>query len=109
MDAMFSSLNPDFPAATALQEGDWVPMVRGGSPGREMVFKLPASRVQPIAVYKTAMQGVTNSTTLVNDDQLFLAVKANRRYVLGGRSLGHAHTCSGIRVAWCFPAVEGGH
>ena len=43
---------------------------------------LHADDLNPLFVYKTADESVTSSTTLQNDDHLFLSVAANTRYLV---------------------------
>jgi hypothetical protein len=61
--------------------------------------------VRDIIVSKiTETQVVNNSTTLVNDDQLFVPVQSTARYLLNGYLLWDSGTTADIKFSWTGPA-----
>jgi hypothetical protein len=60
--------------------------------------------VQGVHVNKTADQTVTNSTTLVNDSHLLIAVAANTDYWLEAFVIYNAPTANDMQLAWTVPA-----
>ena len=57
-----------------------------------------------IASKVTETQLVNNSTTLVNDDQLFLPLQASARYLLNGYFMWDSGTTADIKFSWTGPA-----
>lgn len=60
--------------------------------------------MEPLIAYKLANEQVTSSTTLQNDDELFLAVEAGGLYILDCWVEFTATSGVDIKVAWTFPA-----
>ncbi|MDH2429311.1 hypothetical protein [Sphaerisporangium sp. TRM90804] len=60
--------------------------------------------VQGMHVNKTSDQAVTNSTTLVNDSQLLLAVQANTDYWVEAFVIYNAPTANDMQLAWNTPS-----
>lgn len=64
--------------------------------------------MQPIEALKAADQGVTNSTTLVNDAELFVPVVSGATY-RGELTLYYvAPVAQDLRYAWAFPLGSSG-
>lgn len=62
------------------------------------------AREDELVTYTTATESVTSSTTLQNDDELFLPVKANARYHLQlGVLVAQAATGVGITYGFTYP------
>lgn len=77
------------------------------TPGRHDFYSSAAAwwELRPLFVRKTAeTQVVNNSTTLVNDDALIIAMQINARYVLQGLVVVDTGTTSDFKAAWTVPA-----
>ena len=59
--------------------------------------------MEPLLVYKLAAEAVTSSTTLQNDDELFLPVAANAFYILDCWIQFNALVGADIKIAWTVP------
>lgn len=59
---------------------------------------------QPALIYKTADESVTSSTTLQNDDHLFVAVAANATYAIDCWLNFLANSPPDIKADWTIPA-----
>ena len=80
-ERLVSSANPEFPATSSAQEGDYVPMVR---PAPETIYKFPIDRLSGSrSAFKTEDESVTNSSTLQDDAELVLALEAGRYRIEG--------------------------
>jgi hypothetical protein len=58
----------------------------------------------PLAAYRTSSQSVTSSTTLVNDNQLFVTVAANAVYYLQLGLNYTAATAGDLAGGWALPS-----
>ncbi|MFE7947421.1 hypothetical protein [Streptomyces sp. NPDC057426] len=59
---------------------------------------------QPDVVTKTATESVTSSTTLQDDDELFVSVEANATYVVDMMLIHSSATAGDIKIGWSVPA-----
>lgn len=62
------------------------------------------SAAEPVFKRKTADQSVTNSTTLVNDTELFLSVAANRTYVIDSFLIYDGAGATAFKLAFTGPS-----
>lgn len=62
--------------------------------------------IQPLSATRASTQTVSNSTTLVNDDTLLLALVANATYRIEGQLYYNqtAAGTAGIKIGWTLPA-----
>lgn len=60
----------------------------------------------PLTAWKTATESVTSSTTLQNDDELFLTVEANATYIMDLLLLhdSDATAAGDVKIGWSAPA-----
>ena len=65
--------------------------------------------VAPLAAYKANSQSVTSSTTLVNDNDLFLAIPANGVYVIQGAILVTGASAGNIKYTFTIPSGASGN
>jgi hypothetical protein len=78
------------------------------SAGQRITGSLLTSML-PIVVYKSAAEGVTSSTTLQNDDELFAALEANATYIMDGylQVRGAAPGSGDIKIDFTLPTGAG--
>lgn len=67
--------------------------------------KLRASDLNILArlAFKTSAQTVNNSTTLINDSQLFMSVAANTNYAFTSRFVFSSNSTANIKFGFTFP------
>jgi len=64
--------------------------------------------MQPEVVYATAVQSVTNSTTLQNDSELVVALLANASYVVEVVASFDVTAASNLKTQWLVPTGSTG-
>jgi hypothetical protein len=75
-----------------------------GAKLRGSVLSSLITEVRPLSVRKGLDETVNNSTTLQNDDELFLAVEANASYWLNLRLIMNSGTTPDFKMLFTFPA-----
>lgn len=69
----------------------------------EIRDQVTALRADKQAVYKTADESVTSSTTLQNDNHLLCSVAANAQYIIVARLAVNGSASGDFKMAWTFP------
>lgn len=72
-------------------------------PGTTLTSAILASLLPDVAT-KSAVESVTNSTTMQNDDELLLAVEANATYSVDLHLFYDAATAGDITIGWAGPS-----
>jgi hypothetical protein len=75
-----------------------------GAKLRASVLSSLITEVRPVTVRKTTNETVNNSTTLQNDDELFIAVEASVTYDFEAEIIYNSGATPDLKFGWTFPS-----